>query len=198
MAHDIAYIGEELDLFAHATRWKEYWSGLLRPCLGAEVLEVGAGLGANTPLLYGPAQQRWVCLEPDPRLTVRLRESCTHLFSGERVEVRAGTVADLAPEERFDTILYIDVLEHIEDDGAELARAARHLRPAGRLIVLSPAHQFLFSPFDRAIGHCRRYSKKSLAAAGPASLTLEQLMMLDAAGLLASLANRLLLKQSLP
>lgn len=198
MAQDIAYVGQELDLFAHATRWKKYWSDLLRPYLGVEVLEVGAGLGVNTPLLYGPAQSRWVCLEPDPDLTARLRENCQAIPDHGRITVQAGVVADLPAEALFDTILYIDVLEHIEDDSAELARAAEHLRPGGRVIVLSPAHMFLYSPFDRSIGHFRRYSKKSLSAAGRAPLVRERLLMLDSAGMLASLANRLLLKQSLP
>ena len=69
----------------------------------------------------------------------------------------SGTCAVLnrvrAPaDERFDTILYIDVLEHIDDDLGELARSATHLRPGGHLIVLAPAHQALYSPFDKAIG----------------------------------------------
>lgn len=57
---------------------------------------------------------------------------------------------DLPPGELFDTLLYIDVLEHIPDDGAELARAAERLRPGGRVIVLSPVHQWLYSEFDNS------------------------------------------------
>jgi hypothetical protein len=57
---------------------------------------------------------------------------------------------------------------------------------------------FLYSPFDRAIGHFRRYSKATLSAAGRAPLVRERLFMLDSAGMLASLANRLLLRQTLP
>lgn len=198
MTQDIVYVGQELDLFAQATRWKKYWSDRLRPYLGAEVLEVGAGLGVNTPLLYSPAQSRWMCLEPDPDLAARLRQNCQAISDHERITVQSGIVADLPAEALFDTVLYIDVLEHIEDDAGELARAAEHLRPGGRIIVLSPAHMFLYSPFDRSIGHFRRYSKATLRAAGRSPLALERLLMLDSAGMLASLANRLLLRQSLP
>ena len=80
-----------------------------------------------------------------------------------------GTLASLDPEVKADTILYIDVMEHIAGDRQEMADAAARLRPGGHLIVLSPAHQWLFSPFDEAIGHYRRYTD-SLAgdhAAGP-------------------------------
>ena len=79
-------------------------------------------------------------------------------------EIRCGTTGDLAPDEMFDTALYIDVLEHIEDDTAEVARVCRHLAPGGHLIVLVPAHQALYTPFDAAIGHFRRYTMRQLLA----------------------------------
>jgi len=115
-----------------------------------------------------------------------------------RVKARMGTLETLGDEEKFDTILYIDVLEHIADDLGELRHAATHLAPEGHLVVLSPAHPFLFSPFDTALGHYRRYTLASLIAVSPGSLKPVRLAYLDSAGLLASLANRLLLAQSIP
>jgi hypothetical protein len=76
--------------------------------------------------------------------------------------------------------------------------AASHLKPGGRLIVLSPAHAWLYTPFDKAIGHYRRYTKASLLAVAPAELATEKLIYLDSVGLLASLGNRLLLKSRMP
>jgi SAM-dependent methyltransferase len=111
--------------------------------------------------------------------------------------VTVGTLESL-PGATFDSILYIDVLEHIEQDAAEAAAAARMLRPGGHLIVLSPAHQFLFSPFDASIGHYRRYNRKSLTACSPPDCRLETMFYLDCAGMAASLANRVLLRQSQP
>ena len=112
--------------------------------------------------------------------------------------MRIGTLADLEDRDRFDTILYMDVLEHIDDDRAELALAADRLRPGGQLIVLAPAHQWLFTPFDAAIGHYRRYTKRMLRAAAPAAMRPIRLAYLDAAGMLASLGNRLVLKSAMP
>ncbi len=66
------------------------------------------------------------------------------------------------------------------------------------MIVLSPAHNWLFSPFDAAIGHFRRYSRKSLIAVAPDSLRLVRAFYLDSVGMAASLANRLFLKASSP
>ena len=195
---DLPYVGNELELFAHARNWKQYWGAILRPCLSGDVLEVGAGLGTNTRLLHGAPSssvRRWVALEPDSRLLDQLRSATL-----EKVEPRLGTLANLDASELFDTILYIDVLEHIPDDAAELRRSAAHLRAHGRLIVLSPAHQWLFSPFDAAIGHHRRYTRKSLkqTAEGIGSLRLERVWYLDSLGFFASAANRLLLHQSMP
>jgi SAM-dependent methyltransferase len=109
-----------------------------------------------------------------------------------------GDVSTLDVDDLYDTILYVDVLEHVADDRAELAAAARHLKPGGRLAVLSPAHEWLFTPFDAAIGHRRRYTRKTLAALAPPRLRLERLDYLDSAGLLLSLGNRLILKRARP
>lgn len=204
---ELSYVGNELELFAHAKNWKQYWSAALRPYLRGEVLEVGAGLGANTRLLHSVAAaplNRWVCLEPDARLLDQLVASRAVPERGsatlDRIEPRLGTLESLPANETFDLILYIDVMEHIPDDRAEMRRAAARLRPQGRLVVLSPAHPSLFSEFDAAIGHHRRYTRKSLVAAadGIDGLHLEKLWYLDSCGLLASAANRLLLKRSLP
>jgi 2-polyprenyl-3-methyl-5-hydroxy-6-metoxy-1,4-benzoquinol methylase len=111
-------------------------------------------------------------------------------------EVLIGTLADMPLGHKFDSLIYIDVLEHIPDDKGEVQRALRLLNPGGHLIVLSPAHPFLFSPFDQSIGHFRRYTTKSLREIVPAEVIV--LRYLDAGGMALSFANRLLLKQALP
>lgn len=195
---DYTYVGAELDLFAAATRWKSYLRRRVEPYLGRDVLEVGAGLGGTTRLLCRGDHRRWLCMEPDAGLAARLEEELRERRLPDCCEVEIGTLADRPAEPEFDTLLYIDVMEHIEDDAAELARAAEWLRPGGHVVVLSPAHQWLFTPFDRAIGHFRRYTKRSLARLTPPPLELVRLNYLDSVGLLASLGNRLVLGQSMP
>ncbi len=73
-------------------------------------------------------------------------------------QARAGTIHEIQGDPRFDIIYYIDVLEHIEDDAAELRAASRLLARGGRLVVLAPAFPCLYSRFDRSIGHFRRYT----------------------------------------
>jgi SAM-dependent methyltransferase len=192
------YMGTELDVFAHARRWKAYWARQVAPYLRGDVLEVGAGLGANTALLLSGEQTSWTCLEPDADLARRIEGTFGGQATTPPVRVLNCTVADLAPEEQFDAALYVDVLEHIEDDQAEIRHTDTHLRPGGHLIVVAPAHQSLFTEFDRAIGHYRRYSRASLAALIPDHFRVARLVYLDSVGLLASSANRLLLHQALP
>lgn len=198
MTEAFEYAGGELELFAHALRWKAYWARRMAPFVRGDVLEVGAGMGTNTARLVSLTAGTWTCLEPDARLCALAVEAHASLQSKARIAHRQGTLAELGAHESFDTIVYLDVLEHIEDDRAELALAAAHLRPGGRVLVLAPAHQRLYSPFDRAVGHFRRYARESLGALTPASLELERLEYLDSVGMLASFANRALLRQQVP
>jgi hypothetical protein len=188
------YIGNELELFSQAKRWKAYWQSRIQPSIRGDVLEVGAGLGSNTASLQTPDVRSWRCLEPDPALADGLRHATKDL-SGCAITI--GTIESVSCE-YFDCILYIDVLEHIEDDKAELTRAAALLRMGGRLVVMAPAHAFLYSPFDRAIGHYRRYDARSLRACGPEQCGLTSMVYLDSVGMIASWANRAFLQQSLP
>lgn len=193
------YVGTELELFAAACNWKRYWSDVIAPFVSGRVLDVGAGLGATADVFSGRTGiAGWTCLEPDARFAAHLG---TRIATGGlpgRTRVLRGTLRDLDPAERFQTILYIDVLEHIRDDRGELARATGRLAEGGHLIVLSPAHPFLFSPFDHAIGHERRYTRASLRAAAPEGLRRVRLDYLDAAGFAASLGNRLILRSAMP
>ena len=192
------YVGQELDTFAHARNWKKYWSSQIEPYLSGDILEAGAGLGANTEFLMSSRIASWVGLEPDPELAARMGTLLASSAEFSKCVAEVGTTATIDPSRKFDAILYIDVLEHIEDDHGELRRAASLLKKGGKIIVLAPAHQWLYTPFDKAIGHFRRYSKASLAACEPPDCALRRIAYLDAAGVLASTGNRLFLKQADP
>jgi SAM-dependent methyltransferase len=198
MSATFAYVGAELDLFAAATHWKAYVRRQIAPYLGDEVVEVGAGFGGTTRVYCRGTERRWVGVEPDPKLADRFAESIHDGSLPGCCSIVTGTVADAADLPPFDTALYVDVLEHIADDRAEVAAAAERLKPGGHVVVLAPAHQWLFTPFDAAIGHFRRYNRRMLAALTAPHLEIRRLVYLDSVGLAASLANRLLLRQSMP
>lgn len=192
------YGDSQLDVFALASNWKAYFRRLLAGYIGGEVLEVGAGIGETTKALCRGGRARWVCLEPDPAQAERIGSLVRGGQLPSRCEVVVGTAADLVGKEEFDTVLYIDVLEHIEPDREEAATAARLLRAGGHLVVLSPAHPGLFTEFDAMVGHHRRYTKKSLAEVVPAGLKCRELFYVDSVGAIASAGNRYLLRSGRP
>ena len=179
---EFQYAGSELAVFAKALHWKQTLRRQIEPYLRGSVAEVGAGIGSMTAIFAACPCDSWLALEPDSALASQIPRSG-------RTRVSVGILADLPPGQSFDTILYIDVLEHIEEDATELEIAANRLKPGGHLVVLVPAHNFLFTPFDRSIGHFRRYDKKMLRSAAPPSLLLMRSRYLDSAGFFASLAN---------
>ena len=198
MKHN-SYIGEELGLFAEAKNWKKYYSSLISPFLGKRVLEVGAGIGATTEILCKNADhEEWVCLEPDRVFVYKIKQKIEIGILPDFCSPIVGYLKDLRREVKFDTILYIDVLEHVADDAQELQNATSFLNSGGNLIVLSPAYNFLFSPFDKSIGHFRRYDKRMISSFHLPQLNLVWLKYLDSIGMLTSLANKYLLKQDYP
>lgn len=195
---DFNYSGDELDIFSSAKNWKKYWSKIVRKYLGVTVLEVGAGIGANSQVLFNSEYKRWVALEPDRQLCAEIRKFISKNDSFRYIEVVPGKVSELAPAELFDTILYIDVLEHIENDLEELGIAQLHLTSGGHIVVVAPAHNFLFTAFDKKIGHYRRYNKRMLKAIVPTNCSIVFIKYFDSVGMLASLANKILLKTDTP
>ena len=140
---------------ADKPRYRRYQYDLIIPHCGRSVLEVGAGLGEFAAQLTG--LDRLVVTDVDPgaveMLKARFPEAEVDLF-------------DLAAAPRLawpvDTALAINVLEHFEDDAGVLAQLARSVVPGGTIVVWVPAHQSLFSEFDRRVGHVRRYTPASL------------------------------------
>lgn len=193
------YVGSELELSAKAKRWKSYVCSQLQHFIRGDVLEVGAGIGEMTKALCVGKEKSWTCLEPDQNLAIRLTSSINDARFSEQFSpcVIIGSISEIQFDMSYDTILYIDVIEHIEKDALELEASARLLRPEEYLIVLAPAYQWLFSPYDAAIGHFRRY-KKTLIRITPPETVIEKLWYLDSVVLLASLGNRLILRSGMP
>ena len=190
------YTGNELDVFAGAANWKKYFTSIFKSYLRGSVLEVGAGIGSKTPYLLNSNISSFTCLEPDRILVSRIEEKVKQHHLPELLGIICGTTSDIPADKQFDAILYIDVIEHIEDDKAELNRARNLLKQGGSLIILVPAFNSLYTEFDKEIGHYRRYVKKTLRPAIPEGFELKKLIYLDSAGFFASLANKLLFSNS--
>jgi hypothetical protein len=155
MSHSV-YKGTELSLFRRAENWKPYWAKLISAHIAGDVLEVGAGIGANTELLAGSNFVRWVCVEPDATLLTRSLEGSSRFRITCLSWTRCWMWTRPGGLMQFSILTCSSTSPTIR---AEMSCAAARLKPGGRLIVVSPAHQWLFTAFDRCIGHYRRYTK---------------------------------------
>lgn len=194
----IDYVGDELDLFKYAINWKNYFSNKIVDSIHGDVLEVGAGNGINSRFLAKKPERitSYTCLEPDDKLVLEIEGNIAGI-PVEKKTIINGTIRSVSAE-KFDTIIYIDVLEHIEESQKEVKMAKQLLKPNGRLIILVPAYNFLYNNFDKKIGHYRRYNKKMLLGDINGELSTVSLFYLDAVGFFAALMNKLILKKELP
>jgi dolichol-phosphate mannosyltransferase len=159
---------DEIEQLTDATNWNRFIATVsLKGVIGVDVgriVEVGAGQGGVTStLLDRYPQASIVAIEPDSLNFETLGER--HSLN-DRVTSLHGTLADhqgalgSAPA---DLVVYVNVLEHIDDDTSELKAAASVLRPGGYLAIFVPALSRLYGPIDAKSGHFRRYGKASLA-----------------------------------
>jgi 2-polyprenyl-3-methyl-5-hydroxy-6-metoxy-1,4-benzoquinol methylase len=194
---NVTYAGEELTLFREAVNWKKYISGLIRPYITGKVAEVGAGIGSFTPWMYHDNDLDWNWIEPDEQ-HARVLQKINFEPGLRNPKLIHGTLQEMPLSEKFETIIYLDVLEHIHDDKKEVEEIIRRLKPRGHVIILVPAFQMLFSAFDKAIGHHRRYNKQQLTSLFAGKEGILTCKYLDTAGFFASTANRYILKQEYP
>lgn len=142
-------------------RYKRYQHALIRPHCGETVLEVGAGTGEFASTFTGPKRYLVTDLDPDCVDLMAQRFSAHPEIEARQMDAEGSVDLD----EPVDTVLAVNVLEHIEDDVDALRRLAAHVRPGGTVIMWVPGYQALYGDFDRAVGHHRRYTPTTLRAA---------------------------------
>jgi len=158
-----------LERMAAAPRFNRWMFERLRPWIGRRVLEIGAGIGNMSAFLVDQAPvDRVVLTDTEPVYLGRLRERFAGRPHVSVAELRLPAVSSGLLAERLDTVVCLNVLEHIEDDAASLRAMHDLLRPGGgkggRLVLLVPALRVLYGTLDEALGHFRRYVPDELAA----------------------------------
>lgn len=141
-----------------ANRYNGWIFSQIVPYLGHEVLEVGCGNG-NFTLLLAEQCSRVVAVDLSEEY---VRAAKARLTGKIGVEVLLADATQTQWTRQFDTVVMLDVLEHIEYDVETLRLLRKCLKPGGKLIVKVPALDCLFSNMDQAIGHYRRYNKTAL------------------------------------
>ena len=161
---------------------------------------MGSGIGEITKKFkYIWSESFWVCLEPDKNNSKKIQSLITQKVLSEKVSIFNGFLSDLRNKNLFfNSILFIDSLEHIQNDHKALNDADKLLKKNGKLVVIVPAHNFLYNEFDKSIGHFRRYNKEMLKNVLPENHTLKSLQYIDSVGFFLSLANKYILKSSNP
>jgi 2-polyprenyl-3-methyl-5-hydroxy-6-metoxy-1,4-benzoquinol methylase len=151
-----------LGKMARAKRFNRWMAETIRPFIKGHVLEIGAGIGNMTELLCGSCE-RYVATDTAGE---HLRELAARLTDAPGLTIEVCDAAD--PEHyrtftgTFDTVICLNVLEHIPDDRATLLNIRSALRPGGRAIILVPQGPHAFGTLDRVLWHRRRYSKAEL------------------------------------
>jgi SAM-dependent methyltransferase len=142
-----------------ASNYLGWLADLCDPYVGPKCLELGSGHGDLTERL---AVGRTVHASDVSGACLAVLED---RFAGrDNVSVERIDVAERIPDDRYDSIVMVNVLEHIEDDSGTVRRLGEALVPGGRLVLYVPAMPALYSKFDREIGHYRRYRKRDLVA----------------------------------
>jgi glycosyltransferase involved in cell wall biosynthesis len=157
--HDGYYI---LVAVRNARGFNRWMYRQIAPYVGRSVLEAGCGIGNLTELLLD--SERLVASDFDPFYTEMIGRRFGHLenFRAMALDLtRAGHYERLA-DARLDTIICLNVLEHIAPDQEVLGHFHRVLEPGGHAIILVPQHPWLYTPADRTLGHERRYTAEEL------------------------------------
>jgi SAM-dependent methyltransferase len=167
---------------ADAPRYRRYQFALIAPHCGPTVLEVGAGLGEFAAQFQ--RLRRLVLTDTDP---ICLEALAKRFADRPEVEVRPLDLdggVELA--EPVDTVIALNVLEHIVEDREALRALSRVVRPGGSIVLWVPAYPSLYGEFDRLVGHVRRYRPRELrAAVTEAGLRVQVLVPVNLLGGLA-------------
>lgn len=154
----------DLEIMSDAVNYRRWMlTALVCPNLGARVLEIGSGIGNySTGILSDPKVQSLTCVELDPLCIAQCRSNLERLMTPKRVDyIHGDFLAVDLPSESFDTVVCLNVLEHLEDDVKAVTKAQKALVPGGRMILFVPAFQAIAGGIDVRLGHYRRYTKRT-------------------------------------
>jgi SAM-dependent methyltransferase len=160
--NEAVYEGRDLEAMFFARNYHRWIIDQFRPFIGKIAAEVGGGSGNFSEILLETGLiSELTIIEPSTEMYQRLK---IKMANHRDVKTVQAFLADTAHRyhEYFDTLFYVNVLEHVENDEKELRLIRGCLRSGGYLCLFVPALSWLYSDFDRDIGHFRRYHKSAL------------------------------------
>jgi len=138
--------------FDNANFHINYCLKFIKKYLKGDILEVGAGCGSFTKNYLNKSINSITLTELDKKNILDLKEK---FKANANIKILNKNIEDV--NGKFDSIIYLHVLEHIKNDKKEILNATKRLNKNGFLVIMVPAHQKIYSNLDRAVGHFRRY-----------------------------------------
>jgi SAM-dependent methyltransferase len=160
-------IGEEtLEALAGAHNFNKWMYDTIAPYVKGELMEIGSGIG-NISAFFLNNKTNTTLTDLRTNYCDILQKkfgSYPNLKGIRKVDLVMPDFEKNYPEliGQFDSIVALNVVEHIEDHELAIANCKKLLRSGGHIIILVPAYQFLYNQFDKELGHFRRYTKKKL------------------------------------
>ncbi len=152
---------ETLEQLSGATRYNRWMFDRLRRWVGQRVLEIGSGIGNLSAYLVD--RERLVLTDTRQEYLDRLRARFARHANVEIERLYLPDDHGVLAGQHFDTIICLNVLEHVQDDIGSLVAMRGLLARDGRLVLLVPALPALYGTLDRSLGHHRRYERAALA-----------------------------------
>lgn len=165
MSEKVEYAGKDLEAMSFAVNYHRWIFEEISPFLGRDIVEVGAGIGSFSEMLLESDPDTLTLVEPSAmyeQLHATFADNGRRTRVGHFNAIFAEVADDIVARNAPDSIIYINVLEHIEDDRHELALIHQALKSGGKCILFVPALQALYGNFDKKLGHFRRYGKGEL------------------------------------
>tara|TARA_B100000900_G_scaffold385181_1_gene374642 strand:+ start:233 stop:913 length:681 start_codon:yes stop_codon:yes gene_type:complete len=184
------YPGKELEIFDKAVLWRKYIYFLVKKYIKNGLLEVGAGIGSFTKN-YKNDLKNITLTELDKQNIKRLKKR----FKGSKIKIETKLTSKL--NGKFNSILYMNVLEHIKNDKKEINISLNKLNKKGYLIILVPAHNELYTKFDKEIGHFRRYKVNFFKKLKLKNAKIVKLQYLDCLGYFLYYLNKIFYKNEI-
>lgn len=194
---DFHYSGSELDALRGAENYYRWLIKRLTPYLGATVIEVGAGIGTFSEyLLTVPQVKRLVAIEPASNTFALLEK---RLESYPNATTAKGYLEDYSGQPLADSLVAVNVLEHVRNDSEFMRKAREVVSPNGTMLLFVPAVPAIFGSLDRAFEHFRRYTRPQLRKQiEEAGWTIERISYMNIMGILPwFVAGRLLKRTSI-
>tara|TARA_B100001250_G_C19673756_1_gene732692 strand:+ start:358 stop:1041 length:684 start_codon:yes stop_codon:yes gene_type:complete len=149
----MSYLNHVLGYFDLAQNYRSYQLSLIKKFISGKILEVGPGKGEIIENFLNDKADITLA-DIDKEMCAILKDKFKDKNNVKIIDSNIGSI-----QKKFNTILYMDVIEHIEKDIKELDDAYSKLERDGYLVIIVPAFNQLFSDFDRSVGHYRRYNK---------------------------------------